>query len=66
MKNGLSGHALNELDLLWYQAKEREKASNNLIKFKQIESERKAVRTYTIINGFVTVFEAKKKTKKNK
>lgn len=66
MKNGLSGHAINELDLLWYQAKEREKAIKTLDSFKQIESERKAVRTYAIINGFVTVFEAKKKTNKNK
>ncbi len=64
MKQGLSGHALNELDILAQNAKEKEKASKNLLKFKQIESERKAVRTYAIINGFVTVFEAKCKKKR--
>lgn len=64
MKNGLSGHAINELNILAQNAKEKEKASKNLIKFKQIESERKAVRTYAIINGFVTVFETKCKKKR--
>lgn len=64
MKNGLSGHALNELDILAQNAKEKEKASKKLLKFKQIESERKAVLIIPVMNGYKTIFEAKCKKKR--
>lgn len=64
MKQGLSGHVLNELDILAQNAKEKEKASKNLLKFKQIESERKVVLVIPVINGYKTIFETKCKKKR--